>query len=322
MSLYILSLAGCAVILRISNRRVSLDDNIIQMTITVATAHISFVLAEYVVNVSGVISTVFSAIILSWLGASLILEVHTSSLSPLPFGCTTACNTLFCTFSLTPSFEHNECSTRVAVSSPIFSPHCLLSLRLISPHLTSQPESMETIWEMLQWVGNTLIFMLAGIIVGTYIVYYSVASDYASILLVYLYIFLTRYVMLGVCYPLLSRMSPGYSYYDVCFSSFAGLRGAVSLVLCIVLQKRVDSDFGDYVELGGVAYPKSHLRHLVFIISGVVTLTILVNGTLARTFYLYLYTKVDEKSTEADSVILHYVRKRIWRRTEEGEIML
>jgi NhaP-type Na+/H+ or K+/H+ antiporter len=179
---------------------------------------------------------------------------------------------------------------------------------------------METIWEVLQWVGNTLIFMLAGIIVGTYIVYYSVASDYALIILVYLYIFLTRYIMLGVCYPLLSRMSPGYSYYDVCFSSFAGLRGAVSLVLCIVLQKRVDSDYGEYVELGGVQYPKSHIRHLVFIISGVVTLTILVNGTLARAFYLYLYTKVDEKSTEADKVILHYVRKRIWRRTEEGEI--
>jgi NhaP-type Na+/H+ or K+/H+ antiporter len=46
------------------------------MTITVATAHISFVLAEYVVNVSGVISTVFSGIVLSWLGASLILEVQ------------------------------------------------------------------------------------------------------------------------------------------------------------------------------------------------------------------------------------------------------
>jgi hypothetical protein len=73
---HIVSSPGCAAILRVSNRRVSLDDNIIQMTITVATAHISFVLAEYVVNVSGVISTVFSGIVLSWLGASLILEVQ------------------------------------------------------------------------------------------------------------------------------------------------------------------------------------------------------------------------------------------------------
>jgi hypothetical protein len=73
---HIVSSLGCAAILRVSNRRVSLDDNIIQMTITVATAHISFVLAEYVVNVSGVISTVFSGIVLSWLGASLILEVQ------------------------------------------------------------------------------------------------------------------------------------------------------------------------------------------------------------------------------------------------------
>lgn len=162
--------------------------------------------------------------------------------------------------------------------------------------------------------------MIAGMIVGTYIVYYSVASDYILIILVYFYIFLTRYVMLGVCYPLLSRLSPGYSYYDVCFSSFAGLRGAVSLVLCIVLQKRVDSSDGEDVYMGGHSYPKSHLRHLVFVVSGVVTLTILINGTLARAFYLFLYTKVDEKSAQADEVILHYVRKRIWRRTEEGEM--
>lgn len=304
-----MSCLGCAAILRISNRRVSLDDNIIQMTITVATAHISFVLAEYVVNVSGVISTVFSGIILSWLGASLILEVlySTPLLTSLPvpvFGVPVG-TIAFYMFSSVSVFNYDKYLTYVCIILPAL-----------------QPESMETIWEVLQWVGNTLIFMLAGIIVGTYIVYYSVASDYVLIILVYFYIFLTRYVMLGLCYPLLSRMSPGYSYYDVCFTSFAGLRGAVSLVLCIVLQKRVDSDYGDFVDLGGVAYPKSDIRHLVFIISGVVTLTILINGTLARAFYLYLYTKVDEKSTEADKVILHYVQKRIWRRTEEGETML
>lgn len=37
---------------------------------------------------------------------------------------------------------------------------------------------MSTIWEFLEYVCNTLIFMVAGMIVGRYIVYFATPLEY------------------------------------------------------------------------------------------------------------------------------------------------
>ena len=58
---------------------------------------------------------------------------------------------------------------------------------------------------------------------------------------------------------------------------------------------------------------------VIFIICAVVALTILINGTLSRSFYTIMYRKINSQTTEADSVILHYVRKRIWQKAEIGK---
>jgi hypothetical protein len=52
----------------------------------------------------------------------------------------------------------------------------------------------------------------------------------------------------------------------------------------------------------------------------VVALTILINGSLSRSFYSFLYRKIHLQTAEADAVILHYVRKRIWQKAEIGNI--
>ena len=41
-----------------------------------------------------------------------------------------------------------------------------------------QPHSMSTIWEFLEWVANTLVFMVAGMIVGRYIVNFATPVEY------------------------------------------------------------------------------------------------------------------------------------------------
>ena len=60
---------------------------------------------------------------------------------------------------------------------------------------------------------------------------------------------------------------------------------------------------------------------VIFIICAVVALTILINGTLSRSFYTLMYRKINSQTTEADSVILHYVRKRIWQKAEIGKYL-
>lgn len=180
---------------------------------------------------------------------------------------------------------------------------------------------METIWEFLEWIGNTLIFMIAGLIVGKYVIYYSQPIEYALIVVIYIYIMVIRLVLLLICYPMVRKMSEGYTMNDVYFSTFAGLRGAVSLALCIVILSHSDADITNGEIIGDqILFPKIQIRQVVFFVCGVVALTILINGSLSRFFFEYLYSKIDEKTTEADSVILHYVRKRIWMRTEDGKI--
>ena len=132
--------------------------------------------------------------------------------------------------------------------------------------------------------------------------------------------FLVRLCMLIICYPIMAYLSEGYSMNDVLFSVFAGLRGAVSLSLCIVIQTHIDSD--DNItyshENESIIFPKNEIRQVIFILSGVVALTILINGALSRSYYSFLYTKADRKTAQADLVILHYVRKRIWQKAEIG----
>ena len=112
---------------------------------------------------------------------------------------------------------------------------------------------------------------------------------------------------------------------------FSGLRGAVSLALSISVLSHID-ERGDDVSTAHsalydppddrITFPRTQVRQVVFLICGVVALTILLNGTLSRSFFVFLYAKVDEKTTEADTVILHYVRKRIWMRTEDGKLRI
>ena len=64
-------------VLRKADRRVSHEDKTIQVAVTVGCAYISFFLAQYVLDVSGVISCVCSGVVVAWLGPPLILQVCT-----------------------------------------------------------------------------------------------------------------------------------------------------------------------------------------------------------------------------------------------------
>ena len=77
-------------------------------------------------------------------------------------------------------------------------------------------------------------------------------------MIIYLSIFVIRFFMLLFCYPLMCYLSEGYSMNDLFFSTFAGLRGAVSLALCIVIQTHIDSD--DQENL--VTFPKEDIRQV------------------------------------------------------------
>jgi NhaP-type Na+/H+ or K+/H+ antiporter len=116
-------------------------------------------------------------------------------------------------------------------------------LAWLAPSLILQPEQHEIIWHMMEWVGNTMIFTIAGLIVGKYsgIVEW---NDVWCILIIYITMTLIRALMLSICYPVVSWFHEEYSFKDIIFSTFGGLRGAISLALVLIIEKHLD-DFSE-----------------------------------------------------------------------------
>ena len=186
-------------------------------------------------------------------------------------------------------------------------------LSWLAPPLFLQPESLEVVWHTLEWTANTLIFMLAGLIVGKFINQTS-AEAWAAIFVIYILLFLIRILMLVICHPIIYYLSPDFSWRDSIFTSMAGLRGAVSLALTLIIHGRIEVSPSDSHD---VTFPSENIDTSVFVISGVVALTIVINGTLSTPFYEYLYKDRMTSNKSADSIIFHYVQKRIKNRSIE-----
>jgi len=181
--------------------------------------------------------------------------------------------------------------------------------------LILQPEQMEIVWHMLEWVGNTMIFSIAGLIVGKYS--HTIEwNDIACIGIIYVTMTLIRALMLAICYPVVKWFHNDYSMKDIAFSTFGGLRGAISLALVLIIEKHLD----DFVTSGEVSDHARYFngddgRHAMFIICGVVALTIIINGVFAGNFFTWLYNS--RLDNTVDEIIFHYVEKRIRRRARE-----
>lgn len=65
-------------------------------------------------------------------------------------------------------------------------------------------ENMHSVWSSIEWVGNTLLFLLAGIILGAN-THRIESIDIVSIIVVYLLLQIIRIAMIFCFYPLLKN---------------------------------------------------------------------------------------------------------------------
>ena len=181
---------------------------------------------------------------------------------------------------------------------------------------TNQPT--ETLWETLEWTANTLIFMLAGVIVGKALPDAN-GQDFLNMLVVYLAMQAIRLTMFFLLIPLLRYLSPGYTINDALFSSWAGLRGGMSLAIMLLLQSFVGNtdDMSSLESSSIVVFSPNEIRNLTLTVCGATTLTILINGTGAISVYNLLYGAAKARDEGADAVIFHYVRKRVKKQSEK-----
>ena len=121
-------------------------------------------------------------------------------------------------------------------------------------------------WHLLAYIANTLIFFLVGNVMGSKIVA-ATGADVGMIFAIYFGILIIRYVITAMFRPLANMTTPDpINNADVAVISWGGLRGAVSMALVLIVA-------------ANEGVPEFVRDKLLLIASGVVFLTIAVNGT-------------------------------------------
>merc|ERR1719253_2315391 len=103
----------------------------------------------------------------------------------------------------------------------------------------NQLETIQHVWHVFEYVGNTLIFLIAGLICGRMVVerqHIIRPVDYTWLLVLYLSIVLIRGVIVLVLLPLLRISGPALTWQEALVCTWSGLRGAVGLALAIIMD--------------------------------------------------------------------------------------
>jgi len=139
-------------------------------------------------------------------------------------------------------------------------------------------ETMHIVWETIEFIGNTLIFFLAGVIFGDIVLSrmsYIRPSDFGYLLLLYILVTLIRTSMILVFWIPLNLAGTPLTAKEGLVMVWSGLRGAVSLCLAII----VDLEPGISAERG---------TRIMFHVGGIAALTFLINATTAASLLRWL----------------------------------
>eukprot|EP00929_Paragymnodinium_shiwhaense_P020966 TRINITY_DN13808_c0_g1_i2.p1 TRINITY_DN13808_c0_g1~~TRINITY_DN13808_c0_g1_i2.p1 ORF type:complete len:1336 (-),score=303.89 TRINITY_DN13808_c0_g1_i2:192-4199(-) len=191
--------------IRAAADRLNHHSGIIQSALTLCCAYWSFILAEGVLKMSGVLCTV---------AAALILADH-----------------------MWPS--------------------------------VTEKDTLLHIWHMFEYLGNTLIFFLAGSLTGK-TMYTIPAIDYFHLIVIYLMSQLIRFSLIFGFRPLLTLLTEdgeAVTKADAVVMAWGGLRGAVGLALAI----QVSMDTGDWNK-------NREGDRVLFYVGGVAAMTLCINA--------------------------------------------
>ncbi|CAK0859427.1 unnamed protein product, partial [Prorocentrum cordatum] len=210
---------------------------VIQIALTLACAYSSFLVAEGLLHLSGVLATVSSSLVLA----------------------------------------HN-----------------------MWPHVQNH-HTMHTVWHMFEYLGNTIIFFLAGALTGQKL--WSVTwGDWMNLGLIYVAITVIRGLIMFCSRPLLTVLHADraeVSVADCMVMTWGGLRGAVGLALAI--QVSIDRAADDS---GHEHISEEDADRVLFYVGGVALLTLIINATTCPSLVKKLgLTKTPEAKMKLMSLI-------------------
>ena len=166
--------------------------------------------------------------------------------------------------------------------------------------------TLHEFWEMSVYLGNTLIFTMAGMIVMGRALDHFQYEDIFYLLITYLGINVIRFFVVKLFSLIYNQFTYKLDTGNMILVAWGGLRGAVGLALALViagderLQMRDEDD------------PRTILRYkLVFFVAGIVVLTLLLNGI--STSWVVKKFKLDQVSDTKKRMM-----KENFKRLKEG----
>lgn len=136
--------------------------------------------------------------------------------------------------------------------------------------------TMYSFWQTVGFFANTLIFVLAGLIVGPTI--YSNNSftefgydEYLGVIFIYLLLLGLRFVVVMLLFPLLKNVGYGLNIREALGIGYSNFKGAICLTLAIAYDREL--------ELLEANSETKEARQVIFTLGGVVFLSLLLNGT-------------------------------------------
>lgn len=162
---------------------------------------------------------------------------------------------------------------------------------------------LEEFWELLGWIANTIVFVHAGVLLTAFTWSCSGdphgAKDYLFIFAWYIYLQVIRIGLMFLFRPIMSINNKWLGWKEAFVVGFSGLRGAVSLILAL--------------EVAGSARLNEGVKSRVVLwTTGIVGLSLIVNGVLIKPLISFLKLDRAEKSREE---FMHRARAIMVQRT-------
>ena len=138
---------------------------------------------------------------------------------------------------------------------------------------------MHAFWEYAVYVMETLIFIMTGLFIGDRILLNDdstiVVADWWKMLAFYFCMIASRFIAVGVMWPLLKKTGYGLDTKQYIVLCYGGLRGSLGLILALAI--------------GGSDLYTDRMRDIVvFYMGGMATLSLMINGTTCGSLVDYL----------------------------------